>query len=62
MKTYNVEYCNEIFTLTDEEPKTGDRVLTKDYGVWDFHEGTAPLPYWCNPNTCNKIVSSTKIL
>jgi len=52
-----IEYENKLYTVTDELPKTGDQVLTTNYGVWTFHEGSAPLPYWCNPKTCKKIVS-----
>ena len=50
-------YKGDEYLLTDETPKTGDLVLTDGYGVWVFHTGTAPIPFWCNPNSCKKILS-----
>lgn len=56
MITKTIKKDNTTYIISDEKPKTGDKVLTDDYGVWEFHEGTAPLPYWCNTNTCKKII------
>jgi hypothetical protein len=56
-----VTYKGNEYVLTDETPKTGDLVLTDDYGVWEFHTGTASIPYWCNPNTCKKILSIDEV-
>lgn len=56
MKTSDIEYDGDIYTVSDEKPKSGDMVLTEKYGVWEFREGTAPMPYWCNPNACKKII------
>ena len=56
MDTIDVEYKGDIYTVCGDEPKTGDMVLTDKYGVWEFHEITAPMPYWCNPKTCMKIM------
>jgi hypothetical protein len=56
--TTEVTYKEKVYTVTDEQPKTNDKVLTDNYGVWTFHEGgTAPMPYWANPNACKKIIA-----
>jgi hypothetical protein len=47
---------NKVYLLSTKAPNTGDLVLTDNYGVWTFHEGTAPIPYWCNPNACKKVI------
>lgn len=57
----DIVYKDKVYTVTDEQPKTGDQVLTTNYGVWEFHEGTAPLPYWCNANTCQKILAVNEL-
>lgn len=57
----DVIHDNKIYTVTDEAPKTGDQVLTDNYGVWIFHDGPAPLPYWCNAKTCKKIVAINEL-
>ena len=47
------------YTVTDEDPKNFDLVITEKYGVWTFKDegnGSAPLPYWANKNTCKKLV------
>ena len=53
------EYKNEYYLLSDEIPVTGDKVLTDNYGVWEFKLQSCPIPYWGNPNTCKKILKST---
>lgn len=53
-------FNNNIYTLTDEKPNNHDKVLTDDYGVWEFFnesDCTAPLPYWANHHACKKIVA-----
>lgn len=57
--TIDVKHNGHTYTLSAEKPKTGDKVLTDNYGVWTFHEGSAPVPFWCNEKTCMKIVSTT---
>jgi len=53
----NVTYEGRVYTLSDERPKSFDKVLTNDYGVWTFLQAPCPLPYWGNPNACKKIVA-----
>ena len=54
-----VKEKEEYYLLSDEIPKSGDIVLTDNYGVWKFKEIPCPFPYWGNKNTCKKIIKST---
>ena len=51
-----LSYEGKIYLITNDEPKTNDLVLTNNYGVWRFNEKPSPLPYWCNKDTCKKLV------
>jgi hypothetical protein len=51
-----IKHEDKQYLVSNEKPKTGDLVITEKYGIWLFHEGTAPIPYWCNPNTCKKLI------
>lgn len=53
------EYDGKSYLISDEEPKTGDLVLTESYGVWKFMDmgnRGVPMPYWGNKNACKKLV------
>ena len=55
--TTEVTYKGKVYTVTDEQPKTNDKVLTDNYGVWTFKQAPCPMPYWGNPNACKKIIA-----
>ena len=40
------------YITTDDEPKSGDLVLTDKYGVWTYRPAPCPMPYWGNPAAC----------
>ena len=46
------------FTISEEPPNDGDKVLTYEYGIWDYHKAPVPMPYWGNPNACVKLIIS----
>ena len=56
------KYKDHYYVVSDDLPQNGDRVMTENYGVWEFRDetghGTAPLPYWANNKTCKKIVAT----
>jgi hypothetical protein len=56
------KYKDYYYVVSDDLPQNGDKVMTENYGVWEFRDetghGTAPLPYWANNKTCKKIVAS----
>jgi hypothetical protein len=58
-----ITHEGKAYTTSDEEPKSGDLVLTDNYGVWEFRDetgfGSAPLPYWANNKTCKKLIPKT---
>jgi hypothetical protein len=46
------------FFISDDTPQDGDKVLTYEYGIWDYHKAPVPMPYWGNPNACVKLTET----
>lgn len=51
----------DVYLLSNETPKSGNIVLTDNYGVWEFREVPCTKEYWGNPNTCKKILKPTDL-
>ena len=56
-----ISTADNLYLLSDETPKSGDIVLTDNYGVWEFKEIPTPMGYWGNLNNCKKIIKTTNV-
>ena len=66
---YDAHFTNQhLYIVSNETKKDGDWVLPNDLNnpfnrkPYKFSSISAPLPYWCNPDSCKKIISTTDIL
>lgn len=66
INTQSIIHQGKPYIVSTETPENGDLVLTNNYGVWEFRNDApwsmkdkvcyAPLPYWANKNTCQKLI------